>query len=241
MAATPPTSPPETQSELQPVPQTAKLALFWSVGGNGLYVASQFIILMIITRLTSADELGRYGLGLAITGPVFILAYLGLRTGQATDTARHFSFERYLKLRHLANIAACIVLLAIAPVLSPDTSAFYVILVLTISRIAESYSDLFYGVFQKHHRLDLMGRSMILRGVLSATLFGVLLWYTRQLAVALFAQVIVWSVFAYFHDRHYARKLLGALEGPTTKQKPGTIYSLLRLSFPFGFGALLGS
>jgi len=64
----------------------------WSAVGNVTYAATQWGMLIILAKLGTPEMVGQYALGLAVTGPVFMLANLQLRVIQATDTRESHTF-----------------------------------------------------------------------------------------------------------------------------------------------------
>jgi O-antigen/teichoic acid export membrane protein len=138
----------------------------WALFGNSVFAAVQWAIIILIARIGSPEMDGSYALALAIAAPVFMLANLNLRAFQATDIQGAFQFGEYLSVRLLTSVVAmCVVaglcLLGIVP-------AAHVMVVLAVSaaKAFETLSDAFYGLFQRHEELDLVARSLVLRGCL---------------------------------------------------------------------------
>ncbi len=219
--------------------QSLNRSIFWALSGNGIYVLCQFAMFFAIAQLTTSADLGRFGFAAALSSSIFMFTNLGLRVGQSSDSAHSFSFGEYLGLRSWGSLVGTLVTLSVGFFIAPDLATFYVICAITAARIGESYSDLCYGVFQKNSRLDQVARSMILRGGLSVVAFVIALWLSRDLALSLITQVIVWALVAALHDYPLALAALPKGQSKRPLLAPSSLVPLARLSLPLGGGAFL--
>lgn len=123
-----------------------------------------WVCIIMLARAADASELGAFALAQAITAPIFMLLSLQLRQVQATDAHRLFSFHTYLKLR-LATTALGVATVVTLSLLAAAVmkSAYLSLLALTAARAFDAVSDVFYGRWQFHERLDLVGKSLLLR------------------------------------------------------------------------------
>jgi len=141
----------------------------WTIVGNVVYACTQWGILVLLAHLGDAVVVGRFSLGLAITAPIMLFAGLSLRAVQATDARREFLFADYAGLRLLMVAIALSAIVSIALYeYSGETAA--IIMLFGVSKSIESLSDLFYGFWQQHERLDLIAKSLVLRGLLAIIL-----------------------------------------------------------------------
>ena len=80
----------------------------WTLAGNIIYAACQWGMLIILAKLGSAEMVGQFALGLAITAPIIMFADLNLRHVQATDAQEEYHFRDYLGLRLITtSLAFC--------------------------------------------------------------------------------------------------------------------------------------
>src|SRR5437867_237852 len=80
-------------------PLSLKRNTLWTMAGNTVYAASQWLQVAAIARLGSTLDVGHYAFALGLATPVFMLANLQLRPMQATDSLRRYTFGDYLGLR----------------------------------------------------------------------------------------------------------------------------------------------
>src|SRR5260370_9139779 len=86
----------------------------WTLAGNSIFAACQWGVVMALAKLSSASAVGQFGLGMAVTAPLFLFSNLSLRAVLATDGGGQLAFRAYRRLRLLTTTAAFAVALAIA-------------------------------------------------------------------------------------------------------------------------------
>ncbi|KQQ97823.1 lipopolysaccharide biosynthesis protein [Deinococcus sp. Leaf326] len=151
-----------------------RAAVLWTLGGNLVFAATQWSMLVVLARLGDPADVGRYTLGLAVTTPVFLLLSLQLRGAQATEPPDSpYRFGHYFTLRTLlAGLALALcagwVLLSGAGEGQPTAGLAAVTGWLALAKLFDGLSDVCYGHLQATGRLAQVSRSLMLRGVLSA-------------------------------------------------------------------------
>jgi len=95
-----------------------------------------------------------------------------------------------------------------------------------VFRIVDSVIDVFHGIDQKNWRMDYVGISMIVRGILMLVAFVALLWLV-DLLVAIIGMTVVTALVCFLFDIPKAKKLAN-FTTYATKQ----IISLLKRCFP---------
>jgi O-antigen/teichoic acid export membrane protein len=211
----------------------------WTMLGNLTYTASQWGILVLLARLGNPAAVGQFSLGLATTAPVMLFAGLQLRSVQATDARRLFTFADYAGLRALTTIAAALVIFTIAAVTYRGETALTVA-AFALTKGMEALSDIIYGLWQQHERMDLVAQSLMLRGALSLLAAAVCFTAFHSVWTAVCGMAASWAaVFAVF-DLPRALRLGGGKSSLIVPHfSAPVIRRLLRLSLPLGFVTML--
>jgi O-antigen/teichoic acid export membrane protein len=168
--------------------------------GNVVYSACQWGIVLILARLGSPEQVGEYALGMAVCAPIVLFANLQVRTLLASDVKEEFTFGRYLSFR-LATLAAALVAIAAAAMWSaPDPRRAWIVFLVGFGQLLEYLSDTYYGLMQKHQRMDRLSRSLIMKGPLSlAALIGAMYathnvaWAVIGLAMGRLIILLTWD------------------------------------------------
>lgn len=212
----------------------------WTFAGNAVYSASQWGLLVVLAKLGTAEMVGRFALGLAICAPVVMFSYLGLRNVQATDTSGEYRFGDYLMLRLVTTLVAMVVIGAVA--LAHDWNTASVVLLVGVAKALEAMSDVLYGLFQQHERLDMVARSMLVKGPLSVVLLALGLWWGRHLLGALAGLVLVNALVLLLYDAPRAWQMVRAsTRGPVFSPRGKLVARLAWLTLPLGAASAVTS
>lgn len=210
----------------------------WNFIGNLVYALGQWLVLVIIAKTGTPEMVGLYSLGLAITAPILMLTNLQLRAVQATDTSDKFIFNDYFGLRIITGILALIFVLVINYISNYDLNKSLIIFLVGMSKVIDSYSDVIYGQLQQRERMDFIGKSRIIKGILTLIVVGISLLITESLFVSLVVLNITWLIIFFLYDfksLSYFMKI----------KKPNfNIYKfkeLILLTLPLGIMLMLGS
>lgn len=139
--------------------------LLWTSGGTVVYAACTWATLSAIAKLGSAEMVGEFALALAVATPVLMLAQMNLRAVLATDARGEYHFHDYRRLRVNASVLALLVLAGIAWAGYGTRTAGLIFLV-GLGLAVEGVSDIYYGLMQRHERMDRITLSLLLRAPL---------------------------------------------------------------------------
>ena len=239
------------------VPRTASLSLrrnaAWTVAGNLAYGGSQWGVLIVLAKLSSAEMVGQFILGVAVTSPIITFASLQLRAVQSTDVRGEYLCGHYVGLRLIMAAIAMVVIAGIALLAGYGGATAGVILGLGVGKSIDSISDALYGLFQKHQRMDCIGKSMLIKYPIALLSLAVTVYLTGSVLCGVLAVVPVSAAVLWTWDVGKAGQLLRHLrhrEGSGTSSaslslcpiwQRGTLLSLARRALPLGIVTMLGS
>ena len=213
----------------------------WNATGNIAYALSQWGMLVALAKLTNAYMVGQFALGVAISTPILRLANLQLRSVQASDARNEYHFREYLGLRMVTTVAALAAIVIFAWFSGESYDTRKVIGAVALAKGIEALSDIYYGLFQVHDRLDRVGQSMMLKALFSVLALTGGLYLTRDVFWAVLALAGSWLVLLIVFDAHRGLPFL-----PDSKRfapwiaalrpqfHPERQKALARLSFPLG-------
>jgi O-antigen/teichoic acid export membrane protein len=220
-----------------------KRGFLWVSAGHGIYIAGQWLMLMVIARVTDVSTVGQYGFALAVCTPVAVLANLGLRVGQATDARRDFTFGTYRAiclLGGVATILGCGMIGGVAA-LAGNSELGLVVVLVAVTKAVEFQSLLYYGLFQQRDQMNLVARSLIFRSLLGAGGLALASYLTSALVPGLLAQAVAWTLVLMVHDDSSARRLLADTGRGATRPdwSSASLLRLFRVSWPLGLSGCL--
>ncbi|MDX2475703.1 MAG: lipopolysaccharide biosynthesis protein [Candidatus Krumholzibacteria bacterium] len=212
----------------------------WTFAGNLVYAASLWVILSLLTKVGDTGTVGRFSLASVIATPIVMFGNLQLRALLTTDVRGDYTLSDYVGLRLLALPVALVVVVVVA-VLGYSGDQILVIGLFGLARVVESCSDILYGYAQKRERLDLVARSMIIKGIVTVVVVGGTYVATLSLPAAMSALVAAWLVPLLAYDLPQCRKLTGELVGDSLRPawRWPNLRSLVWTALPMGVVMLL--
>ncbi len=219
--------------------RSLRAGTLWAFAGNAVYAVCQWTAVMVIAKLESAAAVGDFALALAVTGPLYLLCGLSLRSLQAVDQAGEYRFRSFLALR-VAGSGVALCLGSVIGLALYGREAAIVVAAVAAWKVAESLGDVYHGAYQAQERLDLVARSLVARGVLAVASMVVLERLFRSVSVSALgmAAALVAVLFAYDIPRR--RRLAGPEAGPGTLDGD-EVRRLLVRALPLGAVAMIGS
>jgi O-antigen/teichoic acid export membrane protein len=225
-------------------PPSLRRNFTWTLIGNAIFAASQWGILVVLTRLGSAAEVGRLSLAATVATPLVVFANLQLRAVFVSDASGRFPFRDYLGVQLLLAPLALVAVVGVG--LAGYSGAQVTAIVLYgIGRVVDGVGDVFYGLEQKRERMDLMARSLMIRAAVSLVLFAVGYRLTGSLNAALVAWPVAWAVPLLAFDLPRCRALARAAGGGDEegrlrpRWRPATIKAIVWTALPMGMVMLL--
>jgi O-antigen/teichoic acid export membrane protein len=194
---------------------------------------------MILVKMGDTAMAGRLELGRAIAIPLIAITALQLRDIQVTDARDEYSFADYLGTR-LAMIVLSIFAFIVISWCWYSGETAWVILLWGLAMSIQSVSGIAIGLFQKHECMNLSGTSMIIKGLGSMAIAGVLIWLTKQLIVAIVGVICVYLLVLFLYDFPQSYRLLAykSSNGIRCRMLPHfsvkVLLALLWLSLPLG-------
>ncbi|MES9867389.1 MAG: oligosaccharide flippase family protein [Candidatus Thiodiazotropha sp. LLP2] len=213
-----------------------KKQIGWGVIGQLAYVVGQFVILSVLARFASPEDVGRLAFAGAITLPVLAFFNLGLRFNQATNIEQMGTFFEFFLLRTLTTTLGYLIILCVSIFLITDDSTRLILIIFGAAKAVETFSDLFYGVFQSKLKMVLVAKSQIARSILSSVLFSGLLIGTESVEIAFVGHFVSWLIVAILFDYRNAKKISVGTEGPVSYK---SLHTIAKQSLPLGYAGFL--
>lgn len=206
----------------------------------------QWGMITALAKLGSAEQVGRYTLGVAVAAPVMAITMLQLRALQVIDARDEFSFEQYFGTRLLTTAVALIIISGICLLGFDESRTAWIVLLVGMVKGVEAVSDIVRSLFQRHERMDISGTSLMLKGpALLMALIGVY-WMTSDLIPAVAAAVAAGLLVMLSHDLPRARRLLEAEQSDEREAlltagawNPSHVFRLIGRAWPLGLGMCL--
>lgn len=161
--------------------------MIWNASGSLIYMAAQWLITVLVVRLSSGyDAAGLLALGMAVANIFVPIGYYKIRTFQVSDLDEEYSFGQYLGFR-IVTIALSIVVMLVYGALTCPQDTWPTVVLYACFALGPVFVDVLHGEEQRESRMDIIGISFILRGVLLLVAFtlGMSLFNSLNIALAM--------------------------------------------------------
>ena len=211
----------------------------WALSGNVVYSFSQWAFVIVLAKLGTAEDVGSYALGLAVTAPILMLANFQARNLVASDVRNEYSFADYLTFRAASLTIALAAICALALATERKWLAGAVIVLVGLGQAFDYWSDTYFGLLQKYDRLDRVGLSLMLKGPLCLLLLGLAMAATHNILWAVAALAVGRGAVLFGFDAKSAKKVIGTCQMEwRNKTQARLLITALPLGIISGIGAL---
>ena len=212
-----------------------KKNFIWNSLGAGLNAFHSPLFLMIVSRVLGIRDAGFFALAFT-TGVLFSnIGLFNVRSYQITDFNKSHSDAVYLNARIVTAVLMMlsVILYSLTKISAP--SLFAVVLLLGLWRVPEVLSDVMHGALQMNRRLDLAGKSLLIRAGLCIAAFAAAVYTTRNLILACFLLVCVNILVFALYDVHNYRMICPSHKMFLNRE----VIDLLKSCFPLFLISLL--
>jgi O-antigen/teichoic acid export membrane protein len=201
----------------------------WVLVGQVAYACSQWAVLVVFSKLGSAQAVGQYAVGVALASPVFLLASMQLRNLQVTDARRELPLSTYVALRG-ASLAVAVVVLGcmIASAHMPRETAL-TLWAIIFFKCQESVADIYQGEMQANERMDWVGISLLLKALVMLAALTAVFALTRSSSLAVFASAFASLAVVFAYDVRRAHRT-----ADRTAARFRAVLGLFKLAAPMG-------
>ncbi|MCI8299131.1 MAG: lipopolysaccharide biosynthesis protein [Lachnospiraceae bacterium] len=184
-----------------------KKNVIWNTCGSIFYSVCQWLLTSIIIRTASYEAGGILSLAMTASSSFSAISLFSMRNYQVSDIKGEYSVNEYVGSR-VITCAAAFVCCAAAAVYNSSVEQMLCIDAFMLVRVAEAWVDVMHGVDQKYERYDYIGKSYILRGMITLIIFCAGLFFTGNLTLTLCVMALGNLAAAVCYDT----RMTGALE-----------------------------
>lgn len=220
-----------------------KQNLLWNTVGCLAYQACQWLTTILVVVLSSSYENSGILAFAMATGNIYVgLATYNVRTFQVSDINNQFSSDNYVAFRIVTVILASILCVAYSLIVAPSLSTGVAMAAFLLFKADESFSNVLYGIDQKAERMDYIGVSQGVRGILSIVAFSGVLIAGGSLTTAFIGMFAVCAAVTLLYDLPHSRRL-ASVRVRITKHECLALFRICApnvvATFAYGFVATL--
>lgn len=167
-----------------------KSEIIWNTLGSFVESLLSAILLMFCTRLNGTEIAGMFSISFATATILNAIGDFGIRIYQVTDTNRKYKFGDYLLAKIIAVVGMVIIGIAFVILSGYTAEKLWICISLIIFKVIDNLSETYQGEFQLRDRLDLGGKSMVIRVSSSLLMFFIIDLMTKNVIISCITLVI---------------------------------------------------
>ncbi len=176
--------------------------------GSGIYLFCQWLMTFIVVWISGYKTAGILSISMSITSTFSVIATLNMRNYQSSDLKGKYSEKTYLITRMFTCVLALVITLLYCLTKNFSNAQFWCVMIFMVFKLSEAIVDVIHGSIQKKWRFDIIGLSYAIRGLISISLFSLVLFLTKNLILSLMFMTIGVYIFIYFFDIRKYKKLI---------------------------------
>ena len=182
----------------------SKNALYNTVGSI-FYCFCQWIIsALIVVHLSpseiSASSRSMLQIAISITNIFYSISNYNMRTYQISDTNDEYSSGDYIGMRFVTATVSVVLCAIYVIVLGYSAKNIACVIAYMFYKLSETFGDVLHGIDQKKHRMDYVGISFVIRGIVSVAIFTVALVIFGDVFIAIVAMAIATLAVVVIYD-----------------------------------------
>lgn len=184
-----------------------KAGIMWNTWGNIYYLFCQWLLTILVVRLANFEMAGELSYAMTISNIFYSISIYGMRNFQVSDIKQKYENGTYIYSRLLTSgfaVLLCILLLFFSGYTFEKSLVIFMYL---IFKLSETIFDVYSGIFQKQWRIDLIGKSLIIRGTLNTLAFVITLILTNNLFLSILSMALITYICIFFYDLYSAKKI----------------------------------
>lgn len=193
--------------ESQPKALDIKRNMLYNTVGSLMYQGCLWITTVLVVILANGySDSGILSFAMTIGNMFNAVSTYNMRTYQVSDIKGKYSQQNYVGFRILTIAIGLVLLDTYSLLVSPDSQTLIAVFAYLLFKTDESFCDVLYGVDQRSERMDYIGISQFLRGIVVVAAFSYSLYMTKDIVVAILAMYPVCLLVTLLYDIPHARK-----------------------------------
>lgn len=199
----------DEQSEAITEYRTKNLAtgMIWNSVGTSIYYLCQWLLTVAVVRISGYENAGILALAMASTNIFCSIGLFGIRPYQISDYQKKFDNSTYIASRLITSSIVIIACLIFSIINQYSIEQILCLNAYMLFRVVECVVDVYHGVDQIHFKLDVIGKSFTIRGVLFLVSFVMVLHFTNNLLWSILSLFFVTAIVVLIYDIPNAAKI----------------------------------
>ncbi|QKQ28722.1 oligosaccharide flippase family protein [Staphylococcus hominis] len=201
--------------------------------GNVTFSMIKWLILILIVKLTTPEQVGNYTFAMALTAPIILFTNMRLRLRYVVEDNLIFNNVRIL--RNVLNVFSILIILVVGAILFPQYLSYIILVAFT--KILDLQSELYYAILHKKQNFKLISLMQIGKSIVIIIPFIVVTYFTKNVIYGLFEQILIQFLWLQFFEK----RAIKYKEHEIDNYNKRLIFNIFLTGLPLGFVQMINS
>lgn len=206
----------------------------WNILGTGFNAFNSLFFMIAVTRINGVDNAGIFTIAFSTACIIYIVGVYAGRIYQVTEPDKSITDKEYIINRIITTVAMLILVILFSVIRGYDIFKSTVFLLLTTYKALEAFSDVIYGILQKNEKLDIAGKSLFFKSLISVIAFVAIDAITKNMIISIISIILVSVLILIFYDLKNGIKYID-LKLPVKKENIIKIFKAGFFTFAISF------
>lgn len=185
-----------------------KKNFIWNILGTGLNAFTSLFFMITVTRINGVNDAGIFTIAYATACIIYVIGIYAGRIYQVTEPDKNITNKEYIMNRLITTILMNILVLIFCFIRKYDFYKSTIFLLLTLYKSLEAFSEVIYGILQKNEKLEIVGKSLFIKSIISVGVFIFIDMLMKNMILSIFSVIIVWIVMMLAFDFNKVHKYI---------------------------------
>lgn len=182
--------------------------MLYNTIGSLTYQGCLWITTVLVVILSNGySDSGILSFAMTIGNMFSAIGTYSMRTYQVSDVKGKYSQRNYVAFRLITLLIGLVVIGVYSVAVSPDSLTLTAVFAYLLFKADESFCDVLYGVDQRGERMDYIGISQFIRGVIIVLAFSLSLYFSQNIVLAILAMFPAGLLVTILYDIPHAGRL----------------------------------
>ena len=172
----------------------------WNIFGTGLNAFTSLFFLIVATRINGIDEAGIFTIAFSTACILYVIGIYAGRIYQVTEPNKEITDKDYIVNRIISIVLMIVLVVFFCIIRKYSFIKSIIFLLLTVYKGIEALSECIYAILQKNEKLEIVGKSLFIKALLSILTFTITDFITKNLIISIAAIIIIWIIILCFYD-----------------------------------------
>lgn len=206
----------------------------WNILGTGFNAFNSLFFMIAVTRINGVDNAGIFTIAFSTACIIYIVGVYAGRIYQVTEPDKSITDKEYIINRIITTVSMLILVILFSVIRGYDIFKSAVFLLLTTYKALEAFSDVIYGILQKNEKLDIAGKSLFFKSLISVIAFVAIDAITKNMIISIISIILVSLLILIFYDLKNGIKYID-LKLPVKKENIIKIFKAGFFTFAISF------